>query len=58
MLQKDGRKDGRTDGRTDGSVIISLHNFVGEGITKGQSILENPKTLTILGTQDTEDHRT
>ena len=26
------RKDGRTDERTDGRVIISLRNFVGEGI--------------------------
>ena len=38
MLQqegrKNGRKDGRTDGRTDGSVIISLRNFVGEGIKR------------------------
>jgi len=32
------RKDGRKDGRMDGSVTISLCNFVGEGITKDNTI--------------------
>jgi hypothetical protein len=30
----------RKDGRTDGSVTISLRNFVGEGITKVQTICQ------------------
>ena len=30
------RKDGRKEGRTDSSVIISLRNFVGEGIINMQ----------------------
>jgi hypothetical protein len=32
--------EGRTDGRKDGSVIISLPNFVGEGIVKQQWRIE------------------
>ena len=33
------RKNGRTEGRTDGIVTISLRNFVGEGIIKGEALL-------------------
>jgi hypothetical protein len=33
----EGRMEGRKDRRKDGSVIISLCNFVGEGITRNQN---------------------